>query len=434
VSNRDTLNSNQSYRKLSLLFLIVSTVSIMFYYKNGGTRDFGLYVKAGEAFIQGENAYETQSWRSGSAGAVFIWLLSLPFSQSIQVFVFQSINFFGFWNFTRIFISKREFSFWFFGLLLFLSPVREVINTLQITGLVLGLLSLYLMENPYSAGAKRFLFKIIQSIGLGLAIDLKPHSTVVVVVILGFANYKRIEIFLATVFIFTSHLFLDLVSGKVLEISWVNGLMKLGNTSGENGESTSIWKLVDRLSNSWINTGVISICTVAICLVFVIAKLRKSSVLDLIILGLIITTLMPYMHYYDLAPLAIIVLVKVIQSSYSYFGLALVMFLILPKEIGTIQNLAVLASLLIIIELIKIYNSTESNRMSWNPRIALYASALFCGLHLLNSSLSLSYRDAHTLMTSESMVLIWILLLLTKNQFSGLELETSLSKTEMRST
>jgi hypothetical protein len=171
-----------------------------------------------------------------------------------------------------------------------------------------------------------------------------------------------------------------------------------------------------------------------IALVYAIAKMRKSSKVDLIIFGLIITTLMPYMHYYDLAPLAIVVLIKFIQSKNSFFGQAMVMFLVLPKEIGLIQNTAVLVSLVILIELIKTSNPTGLNKMPWNPRVTLLASALFCGLQLLNSSMNLSYRDAHILMTSESQILIWALLLLPKNQLSGIELAKSGSKSEKRNT
>jgi hypothetical protein len=408
MNNREATNVGKFSNKLSVIFLILSTISVMAYYRHGGTRDFGLYVRAGDAFIHGENAYITQSWRSGSVGAVFIWFLSLPFSQYLQVWLFQLINFAGFWNFCRIFIKKWKHQYWIFGLLLFLSPIREVINTLQITGLVFGLLSLYLMKNPFSFGMKHRLFQIFQSIALGLAIDLKPHSILIVVALLGIAGFKRFEILLAVNIILVCHLGIDLIHQRILEFDWLRGLFKLGNTSGENGESTSIWKLIDNITHSSINTGIISICAVTISFLFSISRINKSPNLKLVILGLLTTALIPYMHYYDLAPLAVIALVKFMQSGNSVFGLTLIMFLILPREISSPENVLILVCLVILIQFVKSGSLSELiKNNSWCIR-TIFAVVTFCGLHAFNSQFNLNYRDGHTLMTSESMIMIWL--------------------------
>ena len=408
MNNRVATNVAKHSDKLSVIFLILSTISVMAYYRHGGTRDFGLYVRAGDAFAHGDNAYITQSWRSGTVGAVFIWLLSLPFSDYLQVWLFQLINFAGFWNFSRIFITKRKQQYWIFGLLLFLSPVREVINTLQITGLVFGLLSLYLMKNPYMLGMKHRLFQAFQTIALGLAIDLKPHSILIVVALLGIAGFKRLEILLAVNFIFLCHLGIDLIHQRILEFDWLRGLFKLGNTSGENGESTSIWKLIDNLTNSSINTGIISICALTVSFLFSISRINKSPNLELVIFGLLTTTLIPYMHYYDLAPLAVIALVKFMQSKNSVFGGTITMFLILPREVNSWENVLILVCLVVLIELVKSGSLSDLIKKNSRSIKTIFAVATFCGLHAFNSQFSLSYRDGHTLMTSESMIMIWL--------------------------
>ena len=106
---------NKYSTSIAISFLFISTILIMFYYKNGGTRDFGLYFKAGLAFSRGENAYITQDWRSGSLGSVFIWLISCAVPAVLQVSYFQILSFFGFWSFAGIFNKNKTTRLWTMG-------------------------------------------------------------------------------------------------------------------------------------------------------------------------------------------------------------------------------------------------------------------------------------------------------------------------------
>lgn len=378
----------------------------MYYYKNGGTRDFGLYAKAGNAFINKENAYITQSWRSGSFGSVSIWLLSVGIPESIKVGFLQILSFSGFWFFGSYFFKEKQKSLWMMGFVLFLSPVREVINTLQITGLVVGLLTVFLIHNEPDNWLWKKIFGIAQTVSLAIAVDLKPHSLAFIVFLLFLKDYKRRELISSAIVLITCHAFIDIWNGRILERDWIAGLLNLGNASGQSGESTSIWKLIDYVTHSKIDTSTLSLISVFLILGLASFSIRNLDIEEIIIVGLLASSLMTYMHYYDLAPLAIICLAFILELNLSVLGTSLIMFLILPREITQSLNIVTLFALVFIVIVLK--SEIFQGRDKLRALIRLIISILvFLSLHLINASMNLDYRMTHALMTTETMILIW---------------------------
>lgn len=411
----------------ALVFTTFSVVAVMYYYKNGGPRDFGLYANAGRAFLHGENAYVTQLWRSGSLGSVFIYLVSALIPNALQVAIFQLISFLGFWSFAQVLLGKSRHWTWTLGLMIFISPVREVINTLQITGLVTGLLAVFLANNKFTNKIARPSFQVLQIVSLSLAVDLKPHSLIFVVILLFLKNWKRREIVYAALFSVIGHSLIDLNNKRILERDWIKGLSNLGNASGANGESTSIWKLIDYLTNSKVDTNLLSMVSVIMLSVFSIFMLRKCSHIDLVFIGLIISSLMTYMHYYDLAPLAILATGKFMRDKLDILGTSLIMFLILPREFTSASNLLILLVIMLIIASLRFRDQKIEQGIRRFILIFSGAALVFLTLHKFNFAMNLDYRMTHTLMTSESMVLIWTYLLFRlklrdKLEFKGISM------------
>ena len=394
--------------RLSVVFFAVSIIMVLFYYRLGGTRDFGLYVNAGRGFMSGENAYETQQWRSGSFGSTVIWLISLPIPSSLEPLFFQLLSLVGFFVFANLLGVINEKRYWIYGFILFLSPVREVINTIQITGFVIGLLAISLLETGPRSRLMSSTLKFLQGLALAVALDLKPHSIVFVVLLLFVKNKKRGVVFWAVGICLVGHAVVNLISGKLLEVSWIHNLMNLGNASGENGESTSVWKLVDYLSGGKVDTSIVSIVLILSLLLLVGFFGKKFSLNDLVLIGLIASSFMTYMHYYDLAPLSIFALVIFSKNSDSILGLACVMFMILPREIGTTRNVIIL--ILLIALIFYFFEIQFGGVLNSLISIGLVFSTFF-GLHLVNHLLALDYRLSHALITTQTMILIlWFMI------------------------
>ena len=118
------------------------------------------------------------------------------------------------------------------------------------------------------------------------------------------------------------------------------------------------------------------------------------------------------MHYYDLAPLAIIVLVGFLGKKMEYLGTLLIMFLILPREISQPNNLIIFCLLLTLIILVKSTEITHLQRKQKCFNYVLTGIVGFVFLHSFNRYIGFNYRMTHTLMTSESVLMIWIYLIL----------------------
>lgn len=404
-------------KSASIVFLVLTVALISYYYRLGGTRDFGLYTRAGEAFLKGENAYETQYWRSGSFGSSAVWVLFGLWPKALLPFLYQIVTYVGFWSFAKYVGLPKNKKYWAFGFVLFLSPVREVVNNLQITGLVLGLMSLSLAPPIKFLARYHKSYLLVQAIALAISLDLKPHSVAFVLFLLFIKGYKRTVILVGVLIAALGHAALDIINGEILEIAWLKGLSNLGNASGENGESTSPWKVIDYLSGGEIETSNLSLGAILLVLVYGVARAKNLENLELIYLGLIASTLMTYMHYYDLAPLAVCVLVRLFTKPNNLISLATIMFLILPREISSAQNLIVFSTL------IAIFTYASSDQAEPLYRRALSASKallIFGALHILSSQLDWEYRLTHALVTSETMFLIFLVLLgnnnLTKNK------------------
>jgi hypothetical protein len=395
---------------------------VLYYYRLGGTRDFGLYVNAGRAFISGENAYETQLWRSGSFGSTVIWLISLPIPSSLEPLIFQIFSFAGFFAFANLIGIASEKRYWIFGLILFLSPVREVINTIQITGFVIGLLAVSLLDRSSRSMLNPLTYTFIQGISLAIALDLKPHSIIFVVGLLFMKKIKRDVIFCAFGICLIGHAVINLINKTILEVSWFRNLVSLGNASGEGGESTSVWRLVDYLSKGAIKTSVISPLLIA-CLLLIVGFFgKKFNFRDLVLIGLIASSLMTYMHYYDLAPLSVFTLAIFSKNAKSILGLASLMFMILPREVGSFRNVVIL---ILLTTLIMLFIEIKSDGAFDRLIVIGLATLTFIGLHLVNYLLALEYRLGHALVATQTLILILSFTLRKLNLTGGLESSAS---------
>jgi hypothetical protein len=365
-------------------------------------------VNAGRAFITGENAYETQLWRSGSFGSTAIWLLSLPIPSSLEPQFFQLLSFIGFFVFANLLGIATEKRYWIYGFILFLSPVREVVNTIQITGFVIGLLAFSLLARGPKSVVPPLLYKFLQGTALAIALDLKPHSIVFVILLLFANKIMREVVFWAVGIVLIGHTVVNVIHRNILEVSWLRSIMNLGNASGENGESTSIWRLVDHFSRGNINTSVISALIIVCILLAVGVYGKRLSPTDLIVVGLITSSFMTYMHYYDLAPLSVCTLVVLSKHTKSILGLSCVMFMILPREIETTRNVFIFILLtVLIVRFLEINYGGISNGF----RSIGLALSIFFGLHLMNHLLDFDYRLGHALVTTQTMILIlWFML------------------------
>jgi len=300
--------------------------------------------------------------------------------------------------------------------------VREVINTIQITGFVIGLLAVSLLDRSSRSMLNPLTYTFIQGISLAIALDLKPHSIIFVVGLLFMKKIKRDVIFCAFGICLIGHAVINLINKTILEVSWFRNLVSLGNASGEGGESTSVWRLVDYLSKGAIKTSVISPLLIA-CLLLIVGFFgKKFNFRDLVLIGLIASSLMTYMHYYDLAPLSVFTLAIFSKNAKSILGLASLMFMILPREVGSFRNVVIL---ILLTTLIMLFIEIKSDGAFDRLIVIGLATLTFIGLHLVNYLLALEYRLGHALVATQTLILILSFTLRKLNLTGGLESSAS---------
>ena len=239
-----------------------------------------------------------------------------------------------------------------------------------------------------------------------------------VIVLLFVKKMKREVVFWAFGICFIGHAVINVINKNILEVSWVHNLMNLGNASGENGESTSIWRLVDHLSEGKANTSVISLLLIVFLLLIVGFFGEKFSLRDLVLIGLILSSFMTYMHYYDLAPLSVCILVLLSKNSKSILGLSTLMFMILPREVGTVRNVLIL---LLLTSLISLFIQMKNYRVRDSLIAIGLAMSTFIGLHLVNYLLAFEYHLGHALVTTQTMILILSFIISKSKLTQGLE-------------
>jgi hypothetical protein len=416
----DVLKSRSSILLFCLkIFSVLSTLLLLFYYRAGGIadtgrlkvglRDLGPFVEGGKAIISGINPYDPVITRGGSAGSLAIGILSILIPQGLVMISFQALNFLGLFYFIRKFPIQLalETRYIIFLIAIWSAPFRENLSLNQITGIVLGLITLgFLTEFRKN----RVLKIVISRLSIGLAVDLKPQIVVPIIFIFFIFKYFRREILEAGTTLLTIHLIIDLRIGEIIEKDYIHFLSTLAKQSkgSDFGDSVTYWPLLQDLG---INLRGIFVGTISMIVVgFLIYKLTAiKNPASILAMSLIVPTFGSYFHLYDAIGVATVALIYFAKESRLLLPTIIFGCLIMiPIELNSIQNF--------LIEIFGVSLIAFLALSSYKPIEVITKSAvgLLAGflLNYINHNLSGTARSMQIIVTTEIVAIATIILVI----------------------
>jgi hypothetical protein len=293
----------------------LSTLYLLRLNQYGALLDTEVYRSAGEQIVNGQNPYTT-GYRSGSLGALAIYLISKLSSINIMEYVFGFLNLAGIYIFVKSFITSKSEKLLPVAALVLLwsSPVREMLLNHQITGLCLGLFAIYQLginveKSPIS-------IKAISCIALAIACDLKPQLILPFLLVSLAKSRKYYAPFAAACLVIISNVLLSAHTQVFLFREQLDVILQL-NTSSSNvkwRDISNIWTVIDFYIPAYDFWRIFAYLVTGVLLLLIpIATVIRGE-----FVGKLISVVFPvfsiYCHTYDLIPLVALSLISIFNS------------------------------------------------------------------------------------------------------------------------
>ena len=404
-------------RYLYVAMLFCSLTFILFYYNDDGKlHDAGVYFNSGLDVLRGENPYPDARW--GSFGAVPFSILISVFPEEIRSIVIRILSLAGVYIFFRAFFpNKRLIEPLAISLvLLWTSPVRELMVTNQMTGIAIGLLALGVMLlEDFTSFRKISKASFAGALFFAMALDLKPH--ICIIFFLSWVIYKKsLPKFLIVIFtLLVAHLIIDLSQMRILEKEWFNTLSRVNESASEAslGDSLSFWPILNHLidANSILYfTSILVTCILSgLCLYWA----YRGRWNDVIFLSFFIPSTSIYYHYYDAVPLCVLFVVTLFRLNNLFLISFTASFILIPKEYMSIRN-QILVLLIIGVFTLRLILKNKNGRYGPIILSAIFGLLASTLLHLINTTLELSDHLLQSLIVTESLVMISSLYIYTR--------------------
>jgi hypothetical protein len=393
------------YKVLLIVFNIFTIFYFVLYRSHSGYGDDLYYIEAGQRILHGQLVY-TEGFRSGTLGAVLLYLFSLVFKFTAAWFLLQLINIYGIFLacFTLIPASKFHYRYAVTLVLLWSAPCREMLFNHQITGILCVLLF----------GALRFMQKgapVPSGFLLMIAFDIKPHLVLGPLVFLVCWFRSKRLIGSSVMFLVLSHLFLDLISHRFQERDWFSLLKTVSGGERSVGEKVNFFVLLDRLGvpNNFLY---ITAWTLFVGSILLIAKFSwDKNYHATVFMVLFSFYFAPYNHLYDFAPVFVFVFIGTKIRVDTIF-LVFTLLLIVPQNIFAFQS--IFASIFLM--LILFGTMALDGNIRIKSQEIIWALLLLSLIHFLNYQLMLDYTALQALTATE----IYILFLLALRRAANL--------------
>ena len=350
--------------QLSYVILFFTSILLLTAYREGGPkdvgisnfphlRDAGVYLEVGRYILAGENPYIPPMSRWGTFGPIPFTLFFDLFPDSILTIIFQTVNLIGIYFFLRLLLRNRNLPIWRINLgaaLIFVcSPVREMLSTNQIIGITVGFFSLGIWsflesKRQISRILPRRAWLLISGFAFAVSIDLKPHLFLVIFVCVVFM-WKTWKLpVTVTCILILSHTLVNLSQMRILEKDWLDTLLNLRESAGENslGDTLAIWPLVAHWFQNINYSAQAGLLFPLILSVGAILNVRRNKNQVGIFLGLLAPSVSFYSHYYDLIPVLIFAVSIFMNSRDDFMPMFAISFCILPLRLDSFQNLVLL--------------------------------------------------------------------------------------------
>lgn len=407
-------------KRVLIALIIVSALYLVIFYNDAGKmRDAGVYFDSGLAVFKGENPYECCS-RWGSFGPVPFSALMSIIPLAIRAAAVRILSLVGIYIFFRaVFPNKKSIEpLLIFLIIIWTSPVRELLVTNQMTGIAVGLLGVGIkLSDKLNFGNLVTFRKILAAIPFAMALDIKPHMTIVFFI--SWAIFaKRVDIFLSTVLVLiTTHTIINLSQMRILELDWISRISRLNSLASENslGDTVAFWPIL----NNYINAPdffhflslIFTFTLTAICFYLSIKQQKDAA----IFLSFFVPATSIYYHFYDAVPLTVIVVILIIRMKNTFISGLVLSFFLVPLIFDSVRNQALIFTVGIVTVM------WLSMRVSQRSYLQLFGG-LFSGfivaavIHVLNLQLDLNERLLHSLIVTQCLVLALIIFFNSKKE------------------
>lgn len=402
----DTQVTSGRYKRYAFgLGIIVSVAYLMFYYRNVGLHDGFVYIQAGQDVANRENPYKDGITRSGTASSLILYALYTLIPNSIVAQMFQVLNFSCIaWFLWSLRGQKWEIENYLLAVLVsfWLSPIRELLAINQVNAFVVALIGTIIWISSNHGFNHKYLKHGGMGLCFALAIDLKPHLLLVVLVVWAVSE-RNFNLILWTIGIFTAlHLAINLYIGEITEVTWISRLLTLkdGAATTQFGDSVTFWPIFQKIFPNWIDyVPTISLILLLIVSLWAAYEASKQNANSAILLALAAPAFFVYFHFYDMISIALIFVAHLIQSKIKFQHLTLLCLLLIPKEFTSLKNLALVIGMATIVWL----NSAEGNKSFKNLYLGLVGYGLIC---MVNCYIFAEPRLTQSIFVSEILILL----------------------------
>jgi hypothetical protein len=220
------------------------------------------------------------------------------------------------------------------------STNRESLNTIQITGLLLALISIsiFSINKFYVDQNKAFLF--VGSIAAAIAIDLKPHLVLpsLILVLIARRCYKFLGV--TSLIWLLAHLVIDLLSGRSWTLVWLKLLLGLASSSPGTARSDLIgfWSIVSTIFG---DNHLLNIFPYVIILIVLALSLRMRFIGNekIMILGFSLSLFTTYTHYYDYVPIIAICVMTLLNRASDFLHYCFLGIIMLSQNVESAEGL-----------------------------------------------------------------------------------------------
>ncbi len=407
-------------KRILIALQIISVAYLVWFYKDAGNmRDAGVYFDSGIAVLKGENPYECCS-RWGSFGPVPFSAVMSIVPLVIRASVIRVLSILGIYLFFRmIFPNKRSIEpLIIFLIVIWTSPVRELLVTNQMTGITMGLLGLgiWLYKNIEARELISF-SKLLSAIPFAMAIDMKPHLTAIFFITWVVAK-RRPDVFVNTVIVLVfTHMAINVSQNRILELDWLTRIQKLNSMASDNslGDSLSFWPILNHyLSQPKLLHSIsltVTILLACVCL-FLAVKRREY---ETYYLSFFVPATSIYFHFYDAIPLVLFAIVLILKLKNTFFSGMVLSFYLVPLIFQSVRNQALVVSMGILVASWLYFQSTEKSAYKIVSGIISGFAAAFL-LHVFNLQLDLNEHLLQSMMVTQCLILSLILFWISKKE------------------
>lgn len=412
-------------KKYELLVFFAASLPLILMHHWSHARDAGAYVRGGMQIIDGVNPYFDEVFRGGPFGAVIMALTlgKVPgFWQAVLILIF---NLAGIWFYVRTFITAKTLNLFLCLLVIWSSSNRTNLDTIQLTGIILGVVALMVRQTEINPKGIRLVHLVLTAIISAVLLDSKPHIVLPFFILVCIWLRNKLLLTLTLVTLFVGHFVIGTMYGWVHIKNWLSLILKIGGDQKFEqfqGAAHNYWQIVTYLGFSTVGwSQIIPFVFYFVMLLISALNANKFSLLGVNILAVLCISVTSYSHFYDFVPMIAILLIILSRERFNAIESGIIAFIMIPQNWSSWPTLVALFAVLAIHAFLRVQESVESANTSNSIRMKkiVYgvAGGILCYsfIQVLNQMLPLPSELIDALTTSE-LLSIFIAVIIVKRK------------------